>query len=361
MAESLNPTTFRKLDEALAASMAADWNKQVTRLVDRINRHIENGDFDFAEREVSNFDLRKIYDANKKQVRNVGMMAILFGPSQFGVEPEETSFKRAPPQLGVACDQFRIILGSFNERIRKDARFLISQKALDAAQNPVEPETDSVRDLFKADLAASTRVRPFTSFAGPRLAGKGNGILRMTSALHTSRLAAWGATTEARLRKIEFYEVNEVLDNRTCPICQAMHGKRFPVKSAHTRLDGLLKNTDPGAMATLNPWPKQDKASIDRFQKMKPASLIKAGWDTPPYHPNCRGILKPIPKKSTPSIAAALADARAALAAAEVAAVTSGVAVAGALAGEAGTLAATGSAVSGLAVAGAVAVDVDDF
>ena len=335
MAESLTPTTFRKLDESLAAALDVPWRKQANRLIDRIGKLVEAGNFQAADRLVDEFDLRKAYDSRKKQVRTTGMMSILFGPSQFGVEPEETSFTRAPPQLAVACDQFRARLGTWNEQIRKRVRFLISQRALGQSETPEQdPVGQTVASLFKADLPRSTRVRSFTSFARAPVVGSGTNILRMSSALHTSRLAAWGATTEARLRGIEFFEVNEVLDNRTCPICRTMHKKRFPVRPAQTRLDRTLQITDDRALAVANPWPPQSKAGIANFRKMKRSQLIDAGWDTPPYHPMCRGILKPIPRKSTPSIRAALADARAALAAADAASAVSGILVAGAIAGE---------------------------
>ena len=47
--------------------------------------------------------------------------------------------------------------------------------------------------------------------------------------LTTSRLVSLGFLSEAQKLGVSKYQVDEVLDDRTCPVCEYMNGKTFDV------------------------------------------------------------------------------------------------------------------------------------
>lgn len=130
-------------------------------------------------------------------------------------------------------------------------------------------------------------VREFTSFGE-----EGDRYLQMVSSLHTTRLAAWGFTVEADLMGIEYYQINEQLDSKICPVCEVMHGRTFPVNEARSALEQiLLVDDNPEVIKAVQPWPKQNKVAVARMASMSTEDLISANWHLPPFHPNCRGQL----------------------------------------------------------------------
>jgi hypothetical protein len=145
---------------------------------------------------------------------------------------------------------------------------------------------------------------PFESFADA-----GDQMMQLVSQLHTSRLSAYGFTAEAEVTGVAKYEITEQLDNRICPVCEAMHGRSFEVQDARDSLDQILHVDDPNALKSLQPWPDQDEDSVAAIKEMSDDELVDNNWHIPPYHPFCRGILVPVGKapkiQHTPSFEAA--------------------------------------------------------
>ena len=98
-----------------------------------------------------------------------------------------------------------------------------------------------------------------------------------------------------------FYRVSEQLDIRTCPVCREMHGKVFSVPTANSKLERWLSVSDPNELKTIATWPNQSEAGVQALRQMNTGDLQGAGWDTPPYHPFCRGLLKRTRKQPKPS------------------------------------------------------------
>jgi len=128
---------------------------------------------------------------------------------------------------------------------------------------------------------------PFASF----MDDAGRAYLNIVSSLHTSRVSAYGFTAEAFALGIKDYQLSEQLDGRTCPVCRALHGKKFPVGEARQTLDIVTRVTDPDDLKSLQPWPGQTKADVVKLRAMSNDDLIQANWHIPPFHPRCRGML----------------------------------------------------------------------
>jgi hypothetical protein len=136
--------------------------------------------------------------------------------------------------------------------------------------------------------AGEPRVaQPFASF----MDDAGKAYFNMVSSLHTSRVSALGFTAEAEALGVDQYQISEQLDRRTCPVCEVMDGRIFDVRDARFSLDVLTRTTDPDELTAMNPWPRQDKASLEELANMSDDEIIQNGWHVPPYHPHCRGLL----------------------------------------------------------------------
>ncbi|WP_266032625.1 hypothetical protein [Brucella intermedia] len=121
--------------------------------------------------------------------------------------------------------------------------------------------------------------------------GKGGKIIDIGANLTTSRLVSLGFLAEAIDAEIDTYQVNEVLDELTCPVCRYMHGKTFRVENEFSRTMNVLSTTDPKELKGLAPWPLQTKAGLKSLYAMSIGDMQNAGYGSPPYHPGCRGYL----------------------------------------------------------------------
>lgn len=130
-------------------------------------------------------------------------------------------------------------------------------------------------------------LRPFASF----LNESGKAYLNVVASLHTSRLSAYGFTAEAAALGLDEYQISEQLDTRICPVCAEMHGKKFRVSDARSLLDVALRVTDPDDLKQIQPWPKQNKETLESIKGMSSAELVAKAWHLPPFHPGCRGLL----------------------------------------------------------------------
>ena len=144
----------------------------------------------------------------------------------------------------------------------------------------------------KTKKAERPLVQPLTSFRDT-----GDALLQIMSSLNTSRVASFGFTSEAQVLGIKRYSVSEQLDIRTCPVCREMHGRTFEVQDARESLDDII-GTDPEGLEEVQPWPGQDRASLEELVTLSDDELVERNWHIPPYHPNCRGILVPEGKES---------------------------------------------------------------
>jgi 2'-5' RNA ligase len=151
--------------------------------------------------------------------------------------------------------------------------------------------------IRKADEAGRF-VTPFVDFSH-----LGDAQLQMIASLNASRLATWGFTAEAEMRGVTRYRLTAVLDGRTSKFCQLIDGKIFEVEDGREKVLEALRVQDPNDLKVVQPWPKQDRASMAMFAEMTPEEFVARGLHIPPYHPHCRTvcILATGAPKKTPS------------------------------------------------------------
>lgn len=265
--------TFLALEDSLAIPTFNAWKRDSSPVVQKIADAFERGDTARAFDMIRELDLGPVAERATRRARFIGMSAVLFGASEFG-DPENTIFANGevPEVVDRAVEIFKKTLVNTNEAVQRATRQFLTEKLQDK-------RTRKLQGTFAVDLAAKAQA-----------AGGANVLL--ASSLHASRLGSWGFTMEAQARGVEFYKVSEQLDTRTCPVCRQMHGKVFSIPKAQEKLDRWLGVEDPNELKQIATFPSQSRAGINNLKAMNTDQLQGAGWDTPPYHPFCRGVLK---------------------------------------------------------------------
>ena len=139
-------------------------------------------------------------------------------------------------------------------------------------------------ELLKADLSLAEQLNEAVKRGGTV-------AIDLGASLTTSRLVSLGFLAEATGAGVDEYQVNEVLDGKTCPVCRYMHGKKFRVPNEFSRIVQALSTGDPNELQSLAPWPGQSKGDMQGLYDMSPDEMQSGGLGSPPYHPCCRGIL----------------------------------------------------------------------
>ena len=271
---------FLLLEDSLTSKLDKSMRRGYIPAIKRAASKARKGDFVSAREEINSINVTKNIENKRKFINLIGMQSILFGARDFNNSKNSSFFGKPPPDiLEISTDTLVLMIAlNANERIKRQAHKLID----------IEEVAQKESTFIVQKGATNGFVRSFVSSIGDN----GKATINIGSSLHTSRLASWGFTTEAELSGSISFVVSEVLDGRICPVCRHMNGKVFPVASAKTKLEGLLNVTDPEQLKAIAKWPNQSKQGLKALRAMTDDELIKAGWDTPPYHPLCRGILR---------------------------------------------------------------------
>ena len=298
--ESLEARAFLDLENALTLTLLRSHAPAGDPVLEDILEAVEDDrDGDALDR-VNDITIQPAVEKHTRAIQTIGLAAILFGAQRALGRRGQTSFQAEgtrPEQLQQSADFMSdMVIGTFSTVVQERARNLINQLSLfrqigDTTGGNLRPESTS--PVFLPGAAPASPERLGQQFRAFMLQARDDAVT-IASSLHVSRLASWGFVSEAERLGIEFYEVDEVLDRRTCPVCRQMDGKVFPVPEARLRLEFLFAQSEAGAqtMRNIAPWPRQDRESISRMRRMSDDELLRNGWAIPPYHPKCRGVVK---------------------------------------------------------------------
>ena len=292
---------YLDLELSLQRLFEPRWRKIQNRVVPQIAKAIEDHDLAKVLQIVDTINTSSLYEGQTRSINNLLKTGLVFGGTLINgntVDLEVVSDEDALELVPIATNQLKIQLDQAMITVRK--RFLSLATKLEA-RIVWEANQDAEAELNKTADGGTVVVQKFNrinlSTALNRGAGNiGGGMINVASSLQMSRMANYGFLAEASARGITTYVVNEQLDSRTCPVCRRMHGKRFEVKSAQAKLDTQIRITDPTDLKLLAPFPKQNKEALKELDSMSSEQLRAKGFDTPPYHPHCRGLLKQLKK-----------------------------------------------------------------
>lgn len=282
---------FLALEASLSLRLQTTFAALTSRLFTVMGKAVRDNDFAKAKRILDQMDLDDVYTLNEDYIRYVSHVAILFGASRVTDDPVNSAVG-----LGFEKDLVEQTMSSFKVFLQVNAEETIKGYALQliaAKENPTTLEPDYLGSVMKAQKKANP-VLPFESFVNEH----SKAFFNMASSLHTSRLSAYGYTAEARYLGITYYQIDEQLDGRTCPVCNYMDGKVFEVEDARGLLDLVVRTQDPDELRFLQPWPSQSKKGMEYLTSRTSEQLVQQGWHVPPFHPRCRGLLSKASKKA---------------------------------------------------------------
>lgn len=284
------------LEKSLQALFDPRWAKIQKRVVKQIAAAIEEHDLQKVTQIVDTINTSLLYAGQTRKIENLLKTGLVFGGSLINgntVGLEVVSNKDALAMVPIATNQLKIQLDQAMITVRK--RFLQLAVKLDERLT-YEENFDAEADLKKT-ADGGVAVQKINRINLPQALNRGAGniggaMTGVASSLQMSRMSNYGFLAEADSRGVTTYTVNEQLDSRICPVCRRMHGKTFSVKSAFAKLDTQIRITDPSDLKLLAPFPKQSKAGLAELDSLSSEQLRARGFDTPPYHPHCRGLLK---------------------------------------------------------------------
>lgn len=297
---------YLSLERSLVDRLTQAWLKMAKGVVPSIIAALREKDYAKAEELIANLDLEPLFEENREYVRYITLSAMLFGASRLTPEVRRTVVARIGSNevVEAAVESLRAsVMGYVEDSIRALLMDLVAGLSLADEATPL-----SEGDTTLVEKAARI-VNPFVSFRN-QAETEAAATLQLAASLHTSRLSAFGFTAEADVLNVSEYTISAQLDNRVCPICEYMDGKVFRVADARASLNEILREKDPEAMKTLQPWPAQDEESVAEFQSLSDEELVDRNWHIPPFHPGCRCLLvhtDSVPKiTDTPSYIAAI-------------------------------------------------------
>lgn len=271
---------FLALEATTSATLKRAWRSVGETFVEEVRPLLDQHLYAEAHALADAFVLRGILDDHGTSIQRIATSAFLFGASNVAGHPADTSFvngEAVPAQLQQAVSQLRIMIEDNGADSIRDALhdlIMIEEKAF----------KDQFYKIEKASLSLADRLNA-------AVLGTGGAVIDVGANLTTSRLVNLGFLAEAMNQKIRTYQVNEVLDSRTCPVCRYMHGKEFKVSDEYARTFTVLGTTDPNELKGLAPWPKQSKSALSALFDMSASQMQNSGYGSPPYHPLCRGVL----------------------------------------------------------------------
>lgn len=288
---------FLDLEESLSRELVPRWNKIQRRIDSQIANAIENRNLAKVTSILDSINPELLYKGKDKKIETLFRTAIAFGASlategkdvnEIAILGDEVIKEIIPTAVDQYKQMIQLTCNTIKRRYTSASVDLVERLDFEAREAQV---------LNKSNLALQ-KVNPINLPNALRETGKsvGQGGIKMASSLQMSRMSQYGFLNQALATGVTTYRVNEQLDSRTCKVCRFMHGKEFQVQSALAKVDTQIRITDADDMKTLAPFPKKSKAGLAELQGLTGEQLRARGFDTPPYHPNCRGLLQRIPE-----------------------------------------------------------------
>lgn len=273
----MNPATYLQLETNLSLRLRKAWAELASETHTEMQVMMAAGDFDAARGLVDTIDLAPVAKVNSEYIKYTLWAFAVLGASRANDKPNIKGgwFDKT---IGHATDMLvqSIALNS-SDRVRKEALQSIAEAELDYQKTQ---KADKLR-----------YVDDFVSFIA-----EGDESMQLVSSLHSTRLTVWGFTAEADFLGIQKYRLNAQMDGRTSKYCRLINGKVFSVADATSSIHTILQAQDPEDLRVLQPWPKQDKASLANIQKMSADELVTLNLHIPPFHPKCRTMLDKLAK-----------------------------------------------------------------
>lgn len=290
------PEAFLAIEASLATRLQKQFYEYAAPILIQIETAIAALDWDEATRLASTFDLRQVLEDTRDHITWLTNLAMLFGASRVTRSPGTSV-------VGLGYEKMMTLqaVNAFCLNVTQGATTYLTTQAVQLVARKRQEADDGQGSYLRLKADKSKLVSydpkqrvllPFSSFVNEA----GKAYFNMVSSLHTSRVSAYGFTTEAYALGMDKYQITEQLDKRICPVCRTMHGRVFEVKQARDLLDVVLRVSEKEDFKNLQPWPGQSKSDMEDLSKLTPDEIVSKGWHIPPFHPQCRGLLTRVGK-----------------------------------------------------------------
>lgn len=271
---------FLSLEATVAGTVNAVTSKATAKAFEKLLPLVAEGKWDEAHEVANRFSLNGVVDLQRRKLEELAVSALLFGAQNVTGSPSSTSFVRGQQPIPLGLQQAISQLTSMVEMLGAEQvrnaihDFIREREIVPLGKTELRKYDQELADMLNAAVMGTGRMQ-----------------VDLAANLTTSRLVTLGFLAEAQQKSIETYQVNEVLDSRTCPVCQYMHGKTFDVQQEYSRVLTTLGTSDPKELKSIAPWPSSSKAGLRELNDMTLGQMQSQGYGSPPYHPLCRGVL----------------------------------------------------------------------
>lgn len=282
---------FLDLEAGMAGQLGAAWGPYWRDLAKQIKEAVEAGDWDRAHELVDTLNMAEVLEKRKDTLHTFGMAALLLGASRVATLTRTSVYNEPPEGLlssGVGQASHMIAING-TEALRRDLHAKLDNWQREVLE--VSPAASLITPTTAA-IAGAGALAAYARTVRAHTTKRALSYLGLAASLHVSRMSNAGFFVEATTRAIQQYQINEVMDSRTCGICKRMHGKTFSVVDGYTHMVQVLQ-TDPSLLALVDPWPKQTKQAEIEFKALSDEELRARNFHVPPFHPLCRGIVVP--------------------------------------------------------------------
>lgn len=293
---------FIDLEKALAAKVRKGWTKEIRKMTTEVNSLVKKGAFADASGVISTFQPEAMMRDVRKYAETVARAAFFLGVSRIQDPKDSVLMEKMPmEEIDAVLDHYETaMLTAAAQAVRNAAhKELASIEAAVSAGElglSIEKEVETVQAAgmtgLGVEIASDAKYHGFTfNPMAAQLVAVTDPFLSAGSSLVISRSNTFGFIEEALIQGITHYRINEIMDNRTCPVCEYMHGRSFTIEHAAQQAMRIMSTQNPNDLKSIAPWPSQSKAGVAALRAMNDGDIEAAGYTMPPFHPGCRGFI----------------------------------------------------------------------
>ncbi len=296
---AIKDEAFLDLEASLTAELLPQWGSINRRVSGAVSKAVMDGELNRVDDILATINPKLLYAGKVKKLDFLFKSALVFGASRVTGDTASLRIMENDETLSIVKDirkQYELQMAEIMHTVRRR----IKAGAIKAKER-LDWEADRAVELSKSSVAVM-KINPINvpEVISTSSKAAGRNLISIASSLQMSRMAQYGFLSEARARGMTQYTVAEVLDSRTCAVCRRMHGKTFNVAPALAKVDTHIRITDAADLKLLAPFPDQSAEGLEEIDRLNKDQLTQRGFNTPPYHPMCRGLLHPA--KAEPSL-----------------------------------------------------------
>lgn len=269
--------SFLVLEKSMADRIVGAVRAYSTPIFSEIDQLLREKKFDEAVTLLNSYNPADAVHSQREMLYMIGYQALLFGAREFHATKNTYFAQNGPPDL----------LDTSTDSMMTGVISLLNSQVVPAIGKLIEQER-MLYEEEQANVVKADFVGNINNFAGKY---ERNNI-DLGASLHTNRLSSWGFLVESELTGYTTFTVSAIIDGRTSQVCRILDGKVFHVAPAKVKLEKWLTITNPDDLKNIAPWPGSTQEALAELDAMSIDDLQANGWDTPPYHPYCRTILR---------------------------------------------------------------------